>query len=231
MGNFYTAKAALISPHAGDYPHRFGGQVLHKALGQAAKHLHLHCLYLFATDDPALPDLLPNCKWLPLYYPMFNDACDFAYQVLSDEEIVVHEVSNSESDDFPYEGFPRLLPEHAVSARSLTYDEQKTLVYSFVARDHLAERAISEVDKEFLKKTEYPFTQLGGIQYMTQGVPQQRCPNQKCECSKYSNMHKVFGVVWNNPVPGFQLWGDDYSQIIFQICPECSTICVCNRCG
>jgi len=232
MGYFHIEKAALVAPQRGQYPHRFGGPIRHRLVGDGSDSLNVHCLYLFATADPAIPNVLPEREFLPLYYPLFNNACDFAYQVVSDEEVRIHLVSDVAYDDFPYEEFPDILSEHPVSARQLTYDEQKTLVYAFTARDCLNNKAISESDRKFLTKNGYPFTQLGGIQYMTQGVPEQKCPNPDCEYADFSNMHDVFAVVWNNPIPGFQIWGEygDYSQIIFQICPKCPTIHVCNRC-
>lgn len=232
MAHFTTDKAVRVTPGSGKYKHRFGGLPLHRVRGPTKRLIALHCLYLFDTSDPALPRILRNRSWLPLYYPMMNNACDFAYRVVSDDEIVVHLISDGPHEDFPYEGFPEELPEQRVRLERLSYDDQKTLVYAFTARDCLSEEAISMRDRRFLKDSGYPFTQVGGIQYMMQGVPELRCPNSKCKYAEYSNMHEVFAVVWNNPIPGFKLWGEygDFSQIVYQVCPKCSTVFACNRC-
>lgn len=233
MGHFITGKAVRVVPGASKYGHRFGGRPLHRMIGRKHRTLNVHCLYVLNTDDPALPSLLKRRRWLPLYYPLFNDACDFAYKVVSDTEIAVHLLTGATAfDDCPYDGYPAELPEHSVRLESLSYSTQKTLVFAFTAFDNLNDDALSTADRQFIKRSGYPFTQIGGIQRMIQGVPEQRCPNKECKYAEYSNMHDVFAVVWNNPVPGFKVWGEysDYSQLIFQLCPKCSTIYVCNRC-
>lgn len=233
MGYFLNERAAIVAPLAGSFPHRFGGKPIHKFTGKPAKSLHVHCLYILSTSDPALPRVLTDVQWLPLYYPLFNNACDFAYKVISDDEVHIFLADDEVYPDFPYEGYPLVLPEHPVSSRALEYEEQKTLVYAFNAIDSGHREALSVADRALLQEIEYPCTQLGGIQQMTQGVMEQECPNPDCTYAAWSNHHEIFAVVWNNPVPGFQMWGEhmDDSQIIFQICPKCETICVCNRCG
>ena len=72
---------------------------------------------------------------------------------------------------------------------------------------------------------------------MWQGVPDVPCPNTKCKYHKFNCFMDVFAVVWNRPVPNVYLWDDDPDtrddlevQVIYQICPECQSIYVCNRC-
>lgn len=232
MGYFTTGKVVRVTAGTSKYHHRFGGRPLHRVVGRSKHRFTLHCLYLLNTDDPSLPRVLPKGRWLPLYYPLFNNACEFAYEVLDDDRIAIHRISDRVQKDFPYKGYPEELPARPVRLKPLSYEEQKTLVYAFTARDCLNEDAISSADRKLLNRCGYPFTQVGGIQQMTQGVPEQRCPNPRCEYASYSNMHKLFAVVWNKPIPSFLIWGEygDCSQIVFQVCPKCSTIHVCNRC-
>jgi len=232
MGYFVTERAVRVVPGASKYEHRFGGPPLHRAVGPTKFPFTLHCLYLLHTGDPALPRILRKRRWLPLYYPLFNNACEFAYEVVDDNEIKVHLVSDRVQEDFPFEHFPEELPERRVRLEPLSYDDQKTLVYAFTARDCLSKEAISSADRKFVASSGYPFTQVGGIQYMMQGIPRQRCPNSSCEYAGHSPAREVFAVVWNRPVPDFLLWGEymDWSQLIFQVCSKCSTIYVCNRC-
>lgn len=232
MSYFHGGPTVKIDFGAGDYAHRFGGKPQHQIRGNNRKLTTLHCLYLLDCADPGLPSIVAGQRWLPLYYPLFNNACEFAYELLSDDEIKIHLVSEPPEEHFPYDAYPVVLPQRDVHLRTLSYEEEKTLVYYFNAEFANLGKAISVDDLKFVRDLGYPFTQLGGIQYMTQGKPEQRCPNPKCEYNDFSNMHTIFGVVWNNPVPGFQIWGEygDYSQLIYQICPKCHTIYVCNRC-
>lgn len=232
MSYFHASSTVKIASGVGEHGHRFGGTPQHTIRGAHADETNVHCLYLLDCDDPALPGVLKGRRWLPLYYPLFNNACDFAYQIHSDTEIEIHLVSDDQDYDFPYEDYPKTLPENPVHVQPLSYEQGKTLVYYFNAEFELTRDAVSDADKEFVRGLGYPFTQIGGIQYMMQGRPERKCPNPNCEYSDFSNMHTIFGVVWNNPVPDFKIWGEygDYNQLIFQICPKCPTIWVCNRC-
>ncbi|MBC8353298.1 MAG: hypothetical protein H8E66_14970 [Planctomycetes bacterium] len=234
MGYLYTQGAARIVAEPCEYKHRFGGEPIHCIENRSDTEFVLHSLYILDTTDLAVPRVLPGRKWLPLYYPMFNDGAEIAYQVVADDSIVVHRVYGDLFTDLweDYQWPSNRLPEHRIGVRPLSYDDQKTLVYGFTAAEHLNDDSISKGDKEYLRRCGYPFTQVGGIQRMMQSVPEQTCANVECKNCDYSNQHTVFAVVWNDPVPGFKLWGEygGYTQIIFQMCPICQTIQVCSRC-
>jgi hypothetical protein len=231
MARYLTGKPVKIEDGACEYVHRFGGNVLHEISGKDSKNLKIHCLYMLDCSDPDLPIKLKGRRLLPLYYPMFNNACDFSYEVISDKKIKVHLVSDSFETDFPYEGYPIVLPERKVRLRSLSYEQEKTLVYYYTAENRDAVDALSVQDKGMIANLGYPFTQIGGIQKMTQGTPETKCTNSKCKCFDSPIGMVVFAVVWNTPIPDFSIWGEvgEYSQIIFQICNKCQTIHVCNR--
>lgn len=211
--------------------HKFGGSPIHHVVNPSLKKFKFHCLYLFDQTDSRMPNLLPDRKYLPLYYPIYNNACDFAYEVLSDEEIHVHKISEKTPlKSFPYKDFPEVLPKRTVDIDALSYEEHKTLVYFHSVEEK--PRFLSDQDKTFLREKKYPFTQVGGIQFMPQDVPDQTCPNRNCENRELGIISDVFAVVWNTPIKDFSIWGQnmDTSQIIFQICRRCRTIHVCNRC-
>ncbi len=152
MSSISTDTAVRLVAKNGKFPHRFGGSPLHRFVGKATKSLNVHCLYLLSSSDPALPPLLPGVKWLPLYYPLFNNASDFAYQVLSDEVVRIHKVSGRPIADFPYKNFPQVLPERPVSVVPLSYDERKTLVYSFSTGPTGADVELSSADRKLIKR-------------------------------------------------------------------------------
>ncbi|WP_028581973.1 hypothetical protein [Desulfogranum japonicum] len=232
MSSFLMSHVLRIHEGNAEKPlHRFGGKPIHSVTNQAMKKCHLHCLYIFDLQDLKMPQLLDNSRWLPLYYPLYNNACDFSYQVLSEHEIFIHHLGDSSTDEnFPYDNYPPILPERQIATEPLTYDQQKTLIFSFLAEEY---GVVSDSDTQIVQNLQYPFTQIGGIQEMVQGFPEDiLCPNKKCTYREYSNM-EVFAVVWNRPISDFCIWGDtmDDCQLIFQICPMCKTIHVCNRCG
>ena len=235
-GDFVMKSIARVVPNvAGPFKHRFGGTPTHRGIKPRGSSQPLHLLYTFDTKDPLFPVRVRGVRHLPFYYCFPYNAGALGYRVVSDDEIkILYMETKRVEPDFPYENFPNEFPEVPVSLTPISYDDHKTLVYYLALEDSNLKKHLSEEDKTFLKETGYPFTQLGGIQRMWQDVPQAPCPDKTCECHKYNFYLEVFAVVWNQPVPGVSLWTekqDDWEiQIIFQICPECRAIYVCNRC-
>ena len=114
MSHFQVGSAVKIAAGDGEYRHRFGGRPKHTIRGSQAQKTNVHCLYLLDSQDPALPRVIRRRRWLPLYYPLFNNACDFAYQIQSESEVAIHLVSEGPAKSFPCEGYPAILPEHPV---------------------------------------------------------------------------------------------------------------------
>jgi len=236
MSGFVMNSIARAVPNAtGVFRHRFGGSPTHRGIVPRNNSQPLHLLYTFDTIDPLFPVRLPNARFLPLYYCFPYNAGGVGYRIVSDEEIeILYMETNRVERDFPYENYPDTFPETPVALVPVSYEEHKTLVYNLACEDYRVESEyLCEADRDFLKQSGYPFTQLGGIQRMWQGVPTVPCPNKKCvEC-----FMDVFAVVWNQPVPNVYIWDDDPEfrddveiQTIFQICSRCHSIYACNRC-
>lgn len=228
---------ARVVPNVdGPFRHRFGGTPTHRGIKPRGSSQPLHLLYSFDTKDPLFPVRVRGVRHLPLYYCFPYNAGALGYRVVSDDEIkILYMETKRVEPDFPYENFPNEFPEKPVSLVPISYEEHKTLVYYLAWEDYrLDKKDLSEPDKTFIKESGYPFTQLGGIQRMWQDVPQAPCPDKTCENHRYNFFLEVFAVVWNQPIPNLYLWTkkrDEWEvQIIYQICPKCRAIYVCNRC-
>jgi hypothetical protein len=143
---------------------------------------------------------------------------------------------------FPYENYPSVFPERRVCLTPISYEQHKTLVFYLEG----GKKALSDDDRKLvMDEFHHPFTQIGGIHRMWQGIPNVPCPNPACENSKHDCFMEVFAVVWNQPHKEVYLWEkppaikyqwqketDDFcdAQVIFQICLTCFSIHACNRC-
>jgi hypothetical protein len=234
MSRFIINKVArVVEGNDKSFRHLFGGPAKHKGAIPKGCKVPLHLVYTFDTADPALPLQIPGIRLLPLYYsfPYNGGAC--GYRVKSETEIEVFYMENKKVEkDFPYADYPSQFPERSVRLASISYEEHKTLVFFLEA----GEEALSEADRKMIMSDyRYPFTQLGGVHRMWQGIPAVACPNPSCEYSKYSCFMDLFAVIWNEPHPGVFLWDAESAdccdvQVIFQICPKCHSIHACNRC-
>lgn len=231
-----TSISRVVLESDGIHQHRFGGPPVHRGSIPKPGDSALHLLYTFDTTDPQFPTRMPGVRYLPLYYCFQYNAGDVGYHVLSDDRIRIRYMSTTKvENDFPFEHYPAEFPEHNVSLQPISYDEHKALLLSMAFSDHIIDDEIylSESDRHFIQQSDYPFTQIGGIQRMWQGVPEVECPfHHKADHVNAWGM-QVFAVVWNEPVPGVYRWDDeglaDDSQVIFQICPACHYIHACNR--
>ena len=226
------------------FRHRFGGLENHTGTTPSGCEIPLHLLYTFDTTDPAFPLQIPGIRYLPLYYSFPYNAGACGYQVKSETEIeVLYMETKTVERDFPYENYPAAFPERPVRLLPISYEQHKTLVFYLEADAP----ALSDDDRRLiLEEFKYPFTQLGGIHRMWQGIPDAACPNPSCHNHRFSCFMEVFAVIWNQPHKGVFLWetppvkkyrwekdaGDDFcdTQVIFQICPKCFAIHACNRC-
>jgi hypothetical protein len=226
------------------FHHRFGGPARHQGVIPPGYELPLHLLYTFDTTDPAFPIQVPGIRYLPLYYSFPYNAGACGYRVKSETEIeVLYMETKQVEKDFPYANYPSEFPERRVCLAPISYEQHKTLVFYLEAE----KKALSEMDRKLiLEEFRYPFTQLGGIHRMWQGIPDVACPNPLCENSRFTCFMQVFAVVWNQPFKGVFLWEtppekvykwqkiDDHDfcdvQVIFQVCPKCGSIHACNRC-
>jgi hypothetical protein len=240
MSGFLLTKVARVVEGADrNFRHVFGGPSKHKGVTPKGCDLPLHLVYSFDTADPAFPLQIPGIRYLPLYYSFPYNAGACGYRVKSETEIeVLYMETRKAETDFPYANYPSVFPERQVYLSPISYDQHKTLVY-WLQVDNGAlgrELALSDCDRKLIfDEFRYPFTQLGGIHRMWQGIPDAVCPDPSCVNHKHGSFMDVLAVVWNQPHPGVFLWDFDDQprddvQVIFQICPKCHAVHACNRC-
>ncbi len=226
--------ARVVVGESSNFRHRFGGMPTYNGIVPPRNSQPLHLLYTFDTNDPLFPVSIPGIRYLPLFYCFPYNAGDLGYRMISEDQIeILHLTPKRTEPNFPYPNYPDHFSETSVKLVPITYEEHKTLVHYLTYEQHFLKSFLSETDRNFIKENAYPFTQLGGIQRMWQGIPEINCPNKRCENHKLGVSQEVFAVVWNQPVPDVFLWSedsDDEIQIIFQICTNCQAISVCNRC-
>lgn len=234
MSRFNLSKVArVVEGTDQQFRHVFGGPAKHQGVVPKGCELPLHLVYTFDTADPAFPLEIPGIRFLPLYYSFPYNAGACGYRVKSETEIeVLYMETKKVERDFPYADYPSQFPERSVRLMSISYEQYKSLVFYLGA----GREALSDADRKLiLEDYRYPFTQLGGLHHLWQGIPEVACPNPSCEYSKYKCFMKVFAVVWNEPHSGVFLWDAETAdgcdvQVIFQICPKCCAIHACNRC-
>ena len=226
------------------FRHVFGGPSKHRGVIPPGCEIPLHLIYTFDTADPAFPIQVPGIRFLPLYYSFPYNAGACGYRMKSETEIeVLYMETKMVAVDFPFEHYPSEFPERRVRLAPISYGQHKTLVFCLEA----GEGALNDADRKLIMdEFRYPFTQLGGIHRMWQGIPEVACPNPLCDNSLHKCFMQVFAVIWNHPHERVYLWEtppeirfdwekiDDHDfcevQVIFQVCPECGSIHACNRC-
>lgn len=233
MGFLNPDNMCRIAEGKSEYSHRFGGSAAHKFDASRFPDLLLHCIYMLDTKDPLMPEIVPNCSMLPLYYGMLNDGFEMAYQVVNDSEILIHEADGYlDLDLFEERDWPcpyEVIPEERVKVVSLNAEERRAVQYFVECSEDSTLAAPTADDQKLLNSINYPFTQIGGEHVLEQGQPTGLCANPQCNSMNVD----VFAVVWNKPTSNFCLWGKwgTYVQIVYELCGDCHTIHVCNRCS
>jgi hypothetical protein len=230
---FLVKVGRVVDGRDKSFHHVFGGPGKHLGVTPQGCTQPLHLVYTFDTTDPAFPFQIPGIRYLPLYYSFPYNAGACGYQVKSETQIeVLYMETKVVAPKFPYDNYPSEFPKRDVRILQLSYEQYKTLVYFLEADD----APLSEEDHKLIEDDfHYPFTQLGGVHRMWQGIPDVPCPNKSCVNSRTDNEMEVFAVVWNEPHKGVFLWEKDDNggcdiQTIFQVCPKCYSIHACNRC-
>jgi hypothetical protein len=229
----------IVAGRTSEFGHYFGGPGQHRQIDRLDDELHLHLLYMLNTDDPLLSMLRrPQAKWLPLYHPCVYNGTHLSYQVVSETEIEILTIGEEESHpDFPYESFPRVLPHTEVSLEPISYDVHKMIALATAYHDAGMCPRLSTSDNQTLTALDWPnsFAQIGGVQWLLQGPWERPCQNSECSNSGPSkpferHLMLLLGVIWDAPVPGISLWGEPGAQAIYEICPECLSICTWSAC-
>jgi hypothetical protein len=237
--SFFTDRVARLAPGANRrHQHFFGGAPRHRGAIPRGKRQPVHLLYDLDLSDEKLGLRFPGLTRLPLYNALQYNCCDIVYRVISDDEIeIVSNVQDHWDPTFPYEGYPAQFERVPIVAEPLSYEDYKTTVFAHTVDRGPSVRRVSDADARRLRDLGYPFTQVGGVQFMWQGEPQWDCANRGCKYFRQAWATEVFAVVWESPVPGLHLWipaDDDRDTgsvpIIFSRCTGCGIIHSCNRC-
>ena len=195
---------------------------------------------------------IPGAKWLPLYYcfSFENESMRMGYRVLSDDRIQPFFDGKSRirtgSDRFPGEEFPQEFPRTPLTTRAVPFDPSDL---EHVARyvDAFGIGSLSlDNQRAFLQECKRwwdesapdPWTrpleellqQCPGP--ACQGPPNSACANPECVNHSIKGHLELFALVPAVPISNVLLWGHEYedTQILFEICPLCSTIVVTNQC-
>lgn len=210
MNGFIRGSACIPVEGVGRHKHSFGGTLSRPVIPPGCS-VPCHLLYTIDTEDPMFPVRIDGVRYLPLIYCQQYNAAAISYRV-EGESIIVDWIESLDWDkDFPYENYPSEFPRRDIVLRP--------------------------VDLEFLRKeeeadvdTDTNVSRFGEWHWLCQGVPDVKCRNPQCGTGRMD----VFGVVYNEPVPGVRLWDpdEDWSDVetIYQICSACASIQVCNRC-
>jgi hypothetical protein len=227
--------ARVVACKKSRYGHFFGGEALHEGARFKGAKTPLHLVYCFNLSDPALDAIKrpKGLKWFPLYHGFQFDGCRFGYLVESEDRIRVFSGPQKFAADFPYDDYPEVFPRVPVRAELLGYEAQKTLTLAnlLVSSGDEDLRGVSKRDRDRLWSWHYPFTQVGGFHRFIQGPPGTHCPNPSCRF--HGQTMEVLATVWNEPVPGVNLWieeGGDYVELVYEQCDTCGTVWVSNQC-
>jgi hypothetical protein len=246
MGSFFKhPPQKLIVGDEEPYEHWFGGQPRHRGIVPPGRDHPVHLIYDLDLRDPALglASRFKRLSRLPLFNALQYNCCDMVYSVISDDEIQIVSLKPTNPTwyaNHPFDDYPAFFARH-----SIILEPVKAEVLELIA--HVVEEdgnstftsAESTPIRERLKELGHPFPQIGGRQFMWQGIPDWDCCTVGCPYDGRSSDHgkEVFAVIWERPVPNFHLWSNNPKwqdvgslQLIFSRCTGCGVIHSCNRC-
>jgi len=233
------------------YAHTFGGP--HDREGASRKEyrdLHLHLLHRLDLSDPAIPFSIPGVRWLPFYYCFDFRINVIGYRLTSDDSMVTYLPSDdphvSKKESWPGDNYPMEFPSRRMQVRPAKYESTNlNHVYTWcgifgippeLARD---EATAQKMLWDYAKREELVWEPEGSPFFDTftspfmQGRPDHPCINPQCENHRLRGTLKVIGLIPAEPVNDIHTFGPYGSEVklIFQICPACNTIRVCNESG
>lgn len=240
--NYFVSSAVYLVPGRDDrYSHRFGGMCRHKGTRPKGQKHNVHMLFDLDLSDPRLQinSYYSRLKRLPCLNALQFNCTDMVYRVESDRQIRIISLGESDSKweaDFPYQDYPLYFQQTELMAKSLG---KKDLWYCNGFREQ-AEKVDDRGYVLWIRKHYYT-PRVGGFYEMIQDVPEWDCQGKEClYAGEVSNEGRVvFLVLWEQPVPGVDIWNDapelksaqfQSTQIIFSLCRGCSAIHSCNRC-
>jgi hypothetical protein len=247
MGTFFEhPPRKLVVGRSGPYNHWFGGVPAHRGVVPPRRSHPVHQLYDLDLRDPdlGLASRFGGLSRLPLYNALQYNCCDLVYRVASDDAIEIVSMTNPNNPDWyanhPFDNYPAAFSRHPVALEPVQPDVLDLLAR--VLGDNGGETYTSSASgpvRKRLRALGYPFPQVGGRQFMWQGIPGWDCRGRRCKYAKqFTEADKeVIAVVWERPAPDLHLWSDDPKyqdvgscQIIFSRCSGCGALHSCNRC-
>ena len=85
----------IVVGEPGIYEHRFGGPLELVVADFPDEQRPLHRVLTLDLTDPRLEIRVPSVRLLPLLYGFVFDGCELRYQILSDKEVQVLELSRT----------------------------------------------------------------------------------------------------------------------------------------
>jgi hypothetical protein len=232
----------LVEGRNAEHHHYFGGEC-RLPLDGPQPPTELHLLFDFDLADTRLEFLgFRGIERLPLLFPFRYDGGRLSYSVTA-KGIQVHRIEPEDvQPDWPYEGFPDVLEQRSIDLEPISYEEHKTLVFAARYTRHDVEDRhglLSAADRSLLSQRNFPFPQIGGIQYLPSGIGDATCHNRRCPLPSigaaigvphdpHETMLRVASI-GHAPFDGVELWGDYGSDVYIQyfVCPYCQSINTC----
>jgi len=233
------------------YGHRFGGGEEYSGFEVGDGKPPVHLLFRLNTESPVIPITLPGeIQWLPLLCACRYGATRLGYKVISDTKVrILDQAETKPWDCFPDEDFPTYLPKHCIQFGQVDYDpsdpgdvfcysalfgyndvtsEQLEIFEQWATEKDLYDPSEYESIEDYVKDNHHPYTQ---------GPPIDGCPNPRCEFHRRESSLETIAIFQakgdevETKKLSELLWGDPYGgpQLIFQMCPKCSSICATNQ--
>jgi hypothetical protein len=238
----FRGKRGTKSP----FGHTFGGAADYTGLAAYRRQPPVHLLFRLNTADPAVGVRLPVAEWLPLLCAIRYGACGLGYRVISDREAkILHQAEKKAWDNFPYDGYPDMLPAQPVALEEGTYDPGKVedgLLYAGVFGygalspkqyaklvRHVKKKGLPEL---FGRDSAEAYLEEGNVSPFVQGRPVDDCPDPSCANHGREASLRTFALFHEDQEHVRKLWGPhcENLQIIYQVCPECTAIRTTNQC-
>jgi hypothetical protein len=148
-------------------------------------------------------------------------------------------------DGFPYDGYPEQLPIRPVDLVEEPYDPDSALDCLYYAGvfgyEHLSreqfDRMVRQVGEDGLHEgtdweTAEEYVRKGNGLPFAQWPPADDCPDPACGNHGRMGSMRTLAIFQEGEAETRRLWGPDCGslQIIYQVCPLCSSVLTTNQC-
>ena len=141
----------------------------------------------------------------------------FAYQIASDEEVRIIDYTAGEAyDDFPYRDYPDAFPQRQFVLRQIEQREQDDIVHANADGRYRLRLAKTRPDLT------RPQHQIGGIPHLVQ-------PPRTLACPVCSKLTPLIASVSSESMSERPFVDNDYVQVLFHACADCSVLLAYTR--